>query len=119
MARDASGHCANRTGGFVLPLSRRRVFLFRNAGNGRNLGNNNNNGTRQFPMRKPNLIILSLCAFSLAGCMADPASRGLAGALAGAAVADLTDNSVATGAVIGGLAGAATCGVNVGLPACY
>lgn len=70
-------------------------------------------------MRKPNLLVLSLCAFSLAGCMADPASRGLAGAVAGAVLADATDNSVATGAVIGGLAGAASCGVNVGLPDCY
>ncbi|MFC3179409.1 hypothetical protein [Cypionkella sinensis] len=55
----------------------------------------------------------------LAGCLQDPASRGLAGAAAGAAIADVTDNNAVTGAVIGGLAGAATCGVNLGLPPCY
>ena len=37
----------------------------------------------------------------------------------GAAIADLTGNNAVTGAVIGGLAGAATCGVNIGLPPCY
>ena len=29
-----------------------------------------------------------------------------------------TENSVATGAIIGGLAGMATCGIEVGLPPC-
>ena len=69
-------------------------------------------------MRKT-VILLALLSMPLAGCMQDPASRGIAGAAAGAALADLTDNNALTGALIGGLAGAATCGVNVGLPACY
>ena len=65
------------------------------------------------------LILVAILTLPLAGCMQDPASRGLAGAAAGAAIADLTDNNAVTGAVIGGLAGAATCGVNLGLPPCY
>lgn len=69
-------------------------------------------------MRKT-FILLALLTTSLAGCMQDPASRGITGAVAGAALADLTDNNALTGALIGGLAGAATCGVNVGLPPCY
>ena len=69
-------------------------------------------------MRKT-IILLALLTTSLAGCMQDPASRGITGAVAGAALSDLTDNNALTGALIGGLAGAATCGVNVGLPPCY
>jgi hypothetical protein len=69
-------------------------------------------------MRK-SLILLAILTMPLAGCLQDPASRGLAGAAAGAAIADVTDNNAVTGAVIGGLAGAATCGVNLGLPPCY
>ncbi len=68
-------------------------------------------------MRK-NLVILPLLVLPLAGCLQDPASRGIAGAAAGALVADAFDGNMVTGAVIGGLAGAATCGVNLGLPAC-
>ena len=70
-------------------------------------------------MRIKTLLLAVAAASSLAGCMQDPASRGLAGAAAGAILADATDNNAITGAVIGGLAGAATCGVNIGLPACY
>ena len=69
-------------------------------------------------MRKA-ILLLAILTMPLAGCLQDPASRGLAGAAAGAAVADLTDNNAVTGAVIGGLAGAATCGINIGLPPCY
>lgn len=68
-------------------------------------------------MRK-SLIIFALLATPLAGCMQDPASRGLAGAATGALLADVTENDVLTGAVIGGLAGAATCGIELGLPPC-
>lgn len=59
-------------------------------------------------MRKT-ILLIALLSTPLAGCMQDPASRGLAGAAAGAALADLTDNNALTGAVIGGLAGAASC----------
>lgn len=68
-------------------------------------------------MRK-SLILFALLTTPLAGCLQDPASRGLAGATAGAVLADATENDVLTGAIIGGLAGAASCGVP-GLPACY
>ena len=68
-------------------------------------------------MRK-SLVVFTLLSTSLAGCMQDPASRGMAGAAAGALVADATDSNILTGAVIGGLAGVATCGIEVGLPPC-
>ncbi len=67
-------------------------------------------------MRK--LLILSLAILPLAGCMSDPLSRGATGAVAGALISDATGGSALTGAALGGLAGAATCGVNVGLPPC-
>ncbi len=69
-------------------------------------------------MRK-SLLLIALLTMPLAGCLQDPASRGLAGAAGGAAIADLTGNNAVTGAVIGVSAGAATCGVNIGLPPCY
>ncbi len=69
-------------------------------------------------MRKT-LLLLTLLTLPLAACMQDPASRGLAGAAAGVVVADAFDGNLVTGALIGGLAGAATCGVDVGLPPCY
>lgn len=64
-------------------------------------------------------LLVALLTLPLAGCLQDPASRGLTGAAAGALIADATDNSAVTGAIIGGLAGAATCGVDIGLPPCY
>lgn len=69
-------------------------------------------------MRKT-LLLVTILTMPLAACMQDPASRGLAGAAAGAVLADATENNVLTGAIIGGLAGAATCGVDLGLPPCY
>ena len=68
-------------------------------------------------MRK-SLVVFTLLSTSLAGCMQDPTSRGVAGAAAGALIADATDSNMLTGAVIGGLAGVATCGIEVGLPPC-
>lgn len=65
------------------------------------------------------ILLLALLTLPLAGCMQDPASRGLAGAAVGAVVADATGGSAINGGVIGGLAGVATCGVNIGLPPCY
>ena len=64
------------------------------------------------------LVTLPLLVLPLAGCLQDPASRGAAGAVVGAAVADATDGNLLTGALIGGLAGAATCGIELGLPPC-
>lgn len=69
-------------------------------------------------MRFKTLLLAAVAVSSLAGCLQDPATRGLAGAAAGAVLADATDNNALTGAVIGGLAGAATCGINIGLPRC-
>lgn len=69
-------------------------------------------------MRK-SLVLFAMLSMPLAGCMQDPASRGLAGAAAGAVVADATKGDMLTGAVIGGLAGVASCGIEVGLPPCY
>lgn len=68
-------------------------------------------------MRK-SLILFALLSTSLAGCMQDPASRGIAGAVAGAAIADAFDQNMVAGAALGGLAGAATCGIELGLPPC-
>jgi hypothetical protein len=68
-------------------------------------------------MRK-SLILFALLTTSLAGCMQDPASRGLAGAAAGALVADALDENMLAGAALGSVAGLATCGVDLGLPAC-
>ncbi len=65
------------------------------------------------------LVFVALLTFPLAGCLQDPASRGLTGAAGGAILADALDSNVLTGALIGGLAGVATCGVDIGLPACY
>jgi hypothetical protein len=64
------------------------------------------------------LVFFALLTTSLAGCMQDPASRGLAGAAGGALLADVTKSDVVTGAVIGGLAGVASCGIELGLPPC-
>ncbi len=68
-------------------------------------------------MRK-SLIVFALLTTSLSGCLQDPASRGVAGAAAGALVADALDENIIAGAAIGGLAGAATCGIELGLPPC-
>ncbi len=58
-------------------------------------------------MRK--LIALLLIATPLAGCMQDPGTRGLAGAVLGAAVADATDENMLAGAAIGAGLGAGSC----------
>lgn len=68
-------------------------------------------------MRK-SLILFALLSTSLAGCMQDPATRGMAGAAAGAVVADALDENMLAGAALGGLAGLATCGIELGLPPC-
>ena len=50
------------------------------------------------------IALFVLLTLPLAGCLEDPASRGLAGAAGGAIVADAFNGNVLTGAVIGGLA---------------
>jgi osmotically inducible lipoprotein OsmB len=64
------------------------------------------------------LIVFALLTTSLAGCMQDPASRGLAGAAGGALIADALDENMLAGAALGGMAGLATCGIELGLPPC-
>jgi hypothetical protein len=64
------------------------------------------------------LIVFALLTMPLAGCLQDPASRGVAGAAAGAWVADAFDENMLAGAALGGLAGVATCGIELGLPPC-
>jgi hypothetical protein len=63
------------------------------------------------------LIVFALASTTLAGCMQTPTERGLVGAVAGAALADSMDENMVAGAALGGLAGAATCGIP-GLPRC-
>lgn len=63
------------------------------------------------------ILLGTILAATLAGCMQTGTGRGVAGALVGAAVADATDENVVAGAALGALAGAASCGVP-GLPAC-
>ncbi|MGL6209980.1 MAG: hypothetical protein ACRC14_09155 [Paracoccaceae bacterium] len=65
------------------------------------------------------IALLAILTIPLAGCLQDPASRGLAGAAGGAIVADAFDANPITGAVIGGLAGAASCSVDLGQGKCY
>lgn len=64
------------------------------------------------------ILLAAVLATTLAGCMATPQERGLAGAVVGAAIADATDENMVAGAALGALAGAASCGVP-GLPPCY
>ncbi|WP_434288101.1 hypothetical protein [Celeribacter sp. SCSIO 80788] len=56
-------------------------------------------------MRKSILISALVSVAALAGCMQTDGERALAGAAAGAVVADATDNNVLTGAALGALAG--------------
>ena len=51
------------------------------------------------------LVLLSATAMALAGCLANDAERGLAGAAGGAVVAGAAGGSPVAGAVIGGAAG--------------
>jgi hypothetical protein len=64
------------------------------------------------------LLVVAVLTMSLAGCMQQPTSRGLAGAAGGALIADALDENMLAGAALGGLVGVATCGIELGLPAC-
>lgn len=65
-------------------------------------------------MRK-SISILALLAssFALSGCLQTDTERALAGAAAGAIIADATDNSVLTGAALGAAGGAVCDDVNL------
>lgn len=56
-------------------------------------------------MRIITMLAAAALVTTLAGCLQTDTQRGLAGAAAGALVADATDNSALTGAVLGGAAG--------------
>jgi osmotically inducible lipoprotein OsmB len=62
-------------------------------------------------MQIKSLLLVGVAAMALAGCMQDPATRGVGGALAGVAIADALDENIVAGAAIGALAGAASCSV--------
>lgn len=56
-------------------------------------------------MRKLPALFALLAATAVAGCMQTDGSRALAGAAAGAIIADATDTNIVAGAALGGLAG--------------
>ena len=58
-------------------------------------------------MQIKSLLLVGAAAMSLAGCLQDPATRGIGGALAGVAIADALDENLVPGAAIGALGGAA------------
>ncbi|MEF3046968.1 hypothetical protein [Pseudotabrizicola sp. L79] len=64
------------------------------------------------------LLAALLVATALSGCLSTPTQRGVTGAVVGAAIADATDENMVAGAALGALAGAATCGIELGLPPC-
>ncbi|HMO08762.1 MAG TPA: hypothetical protein PKD10_14110 [Paracoccaceae bacterium] len=68
-------------------------------------------------MRTSSVILAFAASLALAGCMSTPTERALGGAVAGAVIADATKGDVVTGALIGGAAGAVSCGIP-GLPRC-
>lgn len=57
------------------------------------------------PSKLGKIAIAAVLVGSLAGCFENDAQRGVAGAVAGGAIAGATGGSVATGALIGGAAG--------------
>ena len=56
-------------------------------------------------MRKLPVLFALLAATAVAGCMQTDTQRALAGAAAGAIIADATDTNIVAGAALGGLAG--------------
>ena len=56
-------------------------------------------------MRKSPFILSLIAAATLAGCMQTDGERALAGAAAGALIADATDENMVAGAAVGALAG--------------
>ena len=64
-------------------------------------------------MRKQTLLIMALCATTLAGCLDNDHERGGAGALGGAVIASALGGNVGTGALIGGVGGLVCDDLNV------
>ncbi len=67
-------------------------------------------------MRNSKLMLGAVLFAALAGCMQTDGERAIAGAAAGAVIADATDNNALTGAAIGALAGTFCDDLNV--PGC-
>lgn len=67
-------------------------------------------------MRISRVMLAVALTGSLAGCLQTDGERAVAGAAAGALIADATDNNVIAGAAIGGLAGTFCDDLNV--PGC-
>ena len=57
-------------------------------------------------MREFKVLAAPLLVLALAGCLENDTERAVAGAAAGAVVADVLDENVVAGAAIGGAAGA-------------
>lgn len=62
-------------------------------------------------MHKFSILFLTFAAMALSGCLQDPVTRGGAGIVGGALIADALDTNVVAGAAIGGLLGAGSCAV--------
>jgi osmotically inducible lipoprotein OsmB len=60
-------------------------------------------------MQIKTLLLIGAAAMSLAGCLQDPATRGVGGALAGAVIADALDENIIAGAAVGAVGGAGSC----------
>ncbi|MCU0800499.1 MAG: hypothetical protein MUD11_01780 [Rhodobacteraceae bacterium] len=60
-------------------------------------------------MQIKHIILVAALTMPLAGCLQDPATRGVGGALAGAVIADALDENVIAGAAIGAVGGAGSC----------
>jgi hypothetical protein len=60
-------------------------------------------------MQIKSLILVGVAAMALSGCLQDPATRGIGGALAGVAIADALDENILAGAAIGAAGGAGSC----------
>lgn len=69
-------------------------------------------------MRSTSLLLALVAVSALAGCMQTQGERALAGAAAGAVVADAADKNMVAGMALGALAGGASCNVGLGAP-CY
>lgn len=67
-------------------------------------------------MRKSPFILALFAASALAGCMQTDGERAMAGAAAGALIADATDENMLAGAALGALAGTYCDDLNV--PGC-
>lgn len=67
-------------------------------------------------MRTIPVLFALLAATSVAGCMQTDGERALAGAAAGALIADATDSNMVAGAAVGALAGTYCDDLNV--PGC-